>query len=487
MFLMMTRLPPALAATAILLAHLAVLLDIVLRRDLAWWRRLVTAVIVAVLLPLGAMVYLLVRPVGSRMRERIARRRASRAASGRSALMGWRRTAVRVASVAGVAIALGASVVASALAQPPTPFAGEDYGVGMLDLPTAWQTSTGGGVIVAVVDSGVDSSNTFLAPRLVAGHDFADGTASTRDGLGHGTHVAGIVAQAAPDARIMPVKVLDSAGRGSVNTIAAGVRWAADHGAAVVNLSVDESGILAQIQKEGSMNDAVKYANAKGVVVVAAAGNEGRYLQVYRSGIPVITVAAVDESGHPATFTNWGGPAEVAAPGVGIWSTAPQEPTTLFPNGTDGTGQLDGTSMATPFVSGVAALIRAHGASAAATQAALLHTAQPVSGADILGHGVVNASAAVAYAKKHPNVRAATDFAPRWFRWAQFILLAAVVIKYAWVLIQWMRRRPTAGDRSGVLGGLAIACETPGPCFNDLAARSGWSRGVAVVRRQEET
>jgi serine protease len=442
MFLLMTRVPPALAAVTIALAHLAVLFDIAIRRDLPWWRRLVTAVIVAVLLPLGALVYLLLRPVGGRMEQRIARRRANLAAKGRLTRSGWQRALVQVGSVAGVAVALVASVVASAAAQPTSPFAGEDYGVALLNLPAAWQSSTGGGVTVAVVDSGVDPSNSFLAPRLVAGHDFADGTGSTKDGLGHGTHVAGIVAQAAPDARIMPVKVLDSQGGAAVATIANGVRWAADHGADVVNLSIDQAGLVAQVQKEGALNDAAKYAYAKGAVVVGAAGNEHQHLQVYKSGVPVITVAAVDENQHPASFTNWGGPAEVAAPGVGIWSTAPSYPTTLFPNGTDGTGQLDGTSMATPFVSGVAALLRAHGATAAATQAAILRTAQPVSGVDVLGHGVVNAATALTYAQAHPHPFVALDFAPEWFRWAQLILLAAVVVKYSWVLIRRMRRRP---------------------------------------------
>jgi subtilisin family serine protease len=441
MLFLMNWLPPPLAAGTIAVAHAAVLLDIAIRRDLPWWQRLVTGVIVAFLLPLGALAYLLVRPVGARMRRRIADRHAALAAKGWVAPSRWRRTLARGASVAGVTIALVASATASSLAAPTSPFAGENYGIALLNLPAAWPTSTGRGVTVAVVDSGVDATNAFLAPRLVPGHDFADGTGSTKDGEGHGTHVAGIVAQVAPDARIMPVKVLDSAGRGSTQTFAAGVLWAADHGAGVINLSIDQSGILAQIEKEGSLNDAVAYANAKGSVVVAAAGNGHQDLQVYKLGVPVITVAAVDQSRHPASFTNWGGPAEVATPGVAIWSTAPQYPTTLFPDGTDGTAVLDGTSMATPFVSGVAALLRAQGATPAATQAALLNTAQPVAGVNILGHGIINPAAALSYANAHPHPQVAADFAPLWYRWTQFTLLAAVLVKYSWALIQMWRRR----------------------------------------------
>jgi hypothetical protein len=97
--------------------------------------------------------------------------------------------------------------------------------------------------------------------------------------------------------------------------------------------------------------------------------------------------------------------------------------------------------MATPFVSGVAALLRAHGATAAATQAAILHTAQPMSGVDVLGRGVVNAATALTYAQAHPHPLVGLDFAPRWFRWAQLILLAAVVGKYSWLLIRTVRRR----------------------------------------------
>ncbi len=352
---------------------------------------------------------------------------------------------MRTFQILGIAVAFGASVVASAGAAPTTPFTGEDYGVELLGLPAAWASSTGHGVTVAVVDSGVDSGNAFLGPRLVAGQDLADDTGSTKDELGHGTHVAGIVAQAAPDARIMPVKVLDKDGRGSVSRIASGVRWAVDHGATVVNLSVDESGVLAQIQKEGVLNDAAKYAFARGVVLVSAAGNDHVNLQVYRSGVPVVTVAAVDQNRQPASFTNWGGPSEVAAPGVGIWSTAPSYPTTLFPQGTDGEGALDGTSMATPFVSGVAALLRADGASAAASEQALLKSARPVAGTDILGHGVVSASAALTYARAHPQPRVGLQFVPTWFRWVQLVLLVLVAAKYTWVLVGvWRRRRTRA-------------------------------------------
>ena len=129
MLLMMTRLPPVLTAVMIALAYLAVLLDIAIRRDLPLWRRLVTGVIVGALLPLGALAYLLVRPVRQRMRQRILRHRASQPAAGRPVSSGWRRRLLRVAGVAGVAVAFLASAVASAVAQPTSPFAGKDYGV----------------------------------------------------------------------------------------------------------------------------------------------------------------------------------------------------------------------------------------------------------------------------------------------------------------------------------------------------------------------
>jgi subtilisin family serine protease len=440
-FLLVSRLPPTVAGIGLLLAHLAVFVDIALRRDLSWWRRIVDGVLVGLLLPLGALGYLLVRPIGLRMRRRVDRRQAAR-----ERLTGWRRSTARVLSVASVGVAFVASVIASAAAAPPpSPFTGEDYGIGVLNLPAAWPTSTGVGVTVAVVDSGVDATNPFLAPRLVPGHDLADATGSTVDGLGHGTHVAGIIAQAAPDARIMPVRVLDAKGHGTVSTIAAGVIWAADHGAAVINLSVDESGVIAQIQKEGSLNDAARYAATKGAVVIGAAGNESEHLQVYRPGVPVITVAAVDDQLHAATFTNWGGPAQVAAPGVDVWSTAPKTPTTLFPDGTDGTGQLSGTSMATPFVAGVAALLRANHATAPATQAALLASARSQAGQTKLGHGVVDAAAALSYARAHPNPGIASYFAPAWFRWAQLVLIVAVAAKYGWAFVSWLAQRHRRG------------------------------------------
>ena len=133
MLFLMSWLPPPLAAVTIAVAHAAVLLDIAIRRDLPWWRRLVTGVMVgAFVLPLGALAYLLVRPVGARMRRRIARRHAALAAKGWVAPSGWRRTLARGASVAGVTIALAASAAASAVAAPTSPFAGENYGIAFM-------------------------------------------------------------------------------------------------------------------------------------------------------------------------------------------------------------------------------------------------------------------------------------------------------------------------------------------------------------------
>jgi serine protease len=290
-----------------------------------------------------------------------------------------------------------------ALAAASDPLRAEQYALDQSRFPGAWRSTTGEGVVVAVVDTGVDVSHPDLAGRLVPGVDLVDG-GEPDDGNGHGTHVAGIAvavagngigtAGAAPSAKVMPVRVLDDAGSGSAAVIAHGIGEAVAKGADVVNLSLGGSGLSARLLKGGEINQAIRAASEQGVVVVAAAGNEGNALRSYRFGVPVLVVNAVDENGALAEFSNYADSRAVSAGGVDIVSTVPRTPTTLFPDGTNGYAKLSGTSMSAPLVAGQAALLLAQGRSAASTIEAITATAQPSADAR-LGAGIADAQAAV--------------------------------------------------------------------------------------------
>lgn len=212
---------------------------------------------------------------------------------------------------------------------------------------------SGAGVTVAVLDTGVALTHTALMTRLLPGLDVIDGDALPNDegaGLawGHGTHVAGIVAHIAPASKILPVRVLDTNGRGNTFLLAYAIEWAVEHGAEVMNLS------LGTDQDSRVLRDVIERATALGVVVVAAAGNQNqsaaRYPAAYDFG-GVLAVTAVDAGNAKAAFANFGTWVDLAAPGVGITSTV------IGPLGV-GFASWSGTSMAAPFVSGAAALAR---------------------------------------------------------------------------------------------------------------------------------
>ncbi|WP_252891190.1 S8 family peptidase [Thermoclostridium stercorarium] len=222
-------------------------------------------------------------------------------------------------------------------------------------------------VTIAVVDTGVDLEHPDLKDSIVAGYDFINQDNVPDDDNGHGTHVAGIaaaitnngigIAGVAGGAKIMPVKVLSAEGYGSSLDVYLGIMYAADHGADVINLSLgsDAPSLL--------INEAVKYALARDVVVVAATGNEYSDTVSYPAGFDgVIGVGAVDWN-YPngfirADFSNYGEGTDIVAPGVDILSTYPEE-LDIADGNQDGYTILDGTSMATPFVAGMAALLRA--------------------------------------------------------------------------------------------------------------------------------
>jgi len=320
----------------------------------------------------------------------------------------------RSALAIGLAVALLGSACGSSTDEPdqadlPTrfqdPLRGEQWGLSATRVPEAWEVASGEGVVIAVIDSGVDLDHPDLVANLVPGWDFVDDDDEPDDPNGHGTHVAGIAAAAtndigiagvAPDASIMPVRVLDEAGVGSDEAIAEAVVWAADNGADIINLSLGESGFISRFTKGGTLNRAIRLVAEQGVVVVAASGNEGRRGQQYRIGVDVLVVNATDPDGTLTSFSNVGDVRAISAPGAGIMSTAPPGPSTIWLDGTDGYAPLDGTSMAAPLVSGVAALAISAGIDPDEVFEVLASTATVPDGATSeIGAGIVDAAGAL--------------------------------------------------------------------------------------------
>jgi len=235
------------------------------------------------------------------------------------------------------------------------------YAPELLGYEAAQICGTGEGVIVAVLDSGIDASHPALQGHVSPNgwnalndsanvRDVGNGIDDDGDGLvdemvGHGTHVAGIVVQVAPGATILPVKVLSSDGVGDAFYVAAGIHYAVDRGADIINLS------LSSTYDARVVAEAVAEANEDGVVVVAAAGNNSteRILEFPAADSGVMGIAATDKDDVKGEFSNFGEKIDMSAPGVEITST--------MPGGLYAT--WSGTSMAAPFVAGAAALVAA--------------------------------------------------------------------------------------------------------------------------------
>lgn len=200
-------------------------------------------------------------------------------------------------------------------------------------------------VIVAVIDTGVDYTHPFLAGRLVDGYDFVGNDADPMDVHFHGTHVAGIIAETTPaNVKIMPIRTMNEKGEGYDSDAAKGIRYAVDHGAHIINMSFAGEGYSQYLA------EAIDYALSKNVLVVVAAGNESAATDTYfpASNKKVIVVSATDMNDQIASFSNTGSTIDVSAPGVNILSSVPG-------------GQfrsLSGTSMAAPYVSGIAAMFK---------------------------------------------------------------------------------------------------------------------------------
>lgn len=267
-----------------------------------------------------------------------------------------------------------------------------DWGVTRIGAEKIWVDSTGSSVRIAVIDTGVELTHSDLSANLITGYDFVNNDTNPSDDNGHGTHVSGIIAStqnsvgnigAAYQAKIMPVKVLNNQGYGYLSDVAKGIYYAADNGARIINMS------LGSPSDSLTLKNAVNYAASKGVIMVAAAGNEGgsscQYPAAYTS---VICVGATDTSNKLASFSNMG--AELSAPGVSNYST--------YIGNTY--RYMSGTSMATPHVAGATAVVASFCNACTATEirTVLKNTAVDLgtTGYDsVFGYGLVDLVAAI--------------------------------------------------------------------------------------------
>lgn len=232
------------------------------------------------------------------------------------------------------------------------------YALEAVEAPKAWDIITGSQeIIIAVIDTGIKLDHPEFAGRLVPGYDFVNKDDQADDDAGHGTHVAGVIAAAldngqgvagvCPNCRLMPVKSLNANKLGSWSQISQGILFAVDNGARVINLSLGAKTFSA------TLVEAIQYAVDHDVIVVAAAGNGGTDAPFYPAALEgVIAVAATTNEGTRWSKSNFGSYIDIAAPGTQVYSTYND-----LGDAYKGYHYMSGTSMAAPFVSGVAGLL----------------------------------------------------------------------------------------------------------------------------------
>ncbi|ALF51806.1 serine protease [Nostoc piscinale CENA21] len=300
---------------------------------------------------------------------------------------------------------------------PNDPYYSKQWNLHKIGIEGAWNETKGSGITVAVIDTGVTQVRDLKETKFVKGYDFVNDREQATDDNGHGTHVAGTVAQAtnnqygvagvAYQASLMPLKVLNEYGGGTVADIAEAIRFAADKGADVINMSLGGGG------ESQLMKDAIDYAYKKGVVIIAAAGNESANGASYPARYPhVIGVSAFGPEGEKADYSNYGAGVDISAPGGSDTGKILQE--TINENGESEFLGLQGTSMAAPHVAGVAALVKAKGIENPDDILKVLKQSARViqdDGLNYYGAGQLNAEAAVKLA-----VQGQISF-PDFFRW----------------------------------------------------------------------
>lgn len=283
---------------------------------------------------------------------------------------------------------------------PNDPYFASAWHLAKIGAPDAWTYSTGAGVKIAIIDSGVDGTHPDLASLLVAGWNFYDNNSNTADVYGHGTKVAGAAAAVSNNgagvagvswqSKIMPLRVSLPDGTAYLSAIATAITWAADNGARVANVSFQSAAGSPTVQ------NAASYMKSKGGLVVVSAGNSYGF-EAFAASDSLIAVAATDSSDAKASFSSYGAYVDVAAPGVGIYSTVRG----------GSYGAVSGTSFAAPVTGGVIALMMARNPALTPAQieSILKSTAVDLGTSgrdDYYGSGRINAAAALQAAGGNP-------------------------------------------------------------------------------------